>query len=923
MFILHSGLDVALRRVREDAVGHASSVLILAAATVDALCACRILVALLKAEFIPFKLVPVLGYNDLAYINETLIRSNPDLRSVFMLDCGAVTDLGAFFSLSDGETASQTRFYVTDSHRPYDLRNLYSNSQVFILDDGEIEHKMHNVKAAYLALDAASKDPDGLGSDSDYEDGHELDILAAGPVRSRRPPSPPPGAGPLGLDDDSYLDSLDESTDSEDEADAGSGLGGASSPGSSTEADEDDSEVELGSDQDRAGTRRDRLQRRKRLRTLGLPSEQQALRRAELARHQKLVARYYSASWYGASCSRTLYTMAVQLGRDSNKLLWWAIVGMTDQYINNRLTLAHYRAQVDFFKNETVRHNTDFQSAQPIRANPQKLAAARRLLRSRQRERLLKERRALRRARSLATGGDSADELDDELDRLDELDELEALEALEEEEQQQQQQQGGPTGPAGSRTPTDYGLDLLPDLELEALIDSLVRAGRQQQAAAAAAAAAAGRSADHLPEDGQDPSGDDPAAGSVLDGTYTGSAVDTSLKINHQQDLNLMLYRHWSLFDALMHAPHVATQLGVWNDKGAHRVRTLLVRLGIPLSQACQPHLAMDVEMRRDLPRRLADVSAGVNLPGIMYPAFIARQGFRTAVAAADVVYAISSLVEAGAIASNIAFTLSRHGLAGGPGQSSGGDSFSAFSTMSEAVAEYARTSDISRDQVWLQCWYRAYDALESPYTTILESGLNLAMAYQRAIIRQITLLIEQNAITTTRFLRFAIVKDAGSTGPVAHQVPMGPGRAGAAPLDSRWSTGNSDLLVVHPLTLTRLALYMRDALRSSGKTNLPLLVASLCHSTDSYFVIGLDRERSSSSQVQRNVFSVILKNVAAERGIRLRHDGFDASVLEIRREDLTPFLEAIQLTMKRRALAAAAEQLPPSAKRPSGRRAL
>lgn len=34
------------------------------------------------------------------------------------------------------------------------------------------------------------------------------------------------------------------------------------------------------------------------------------------------------------------------------------------------------------------------------------------------------------------------------------------------------------------------------------------------------------------------------------------------------EDMNLMLLRHWNLYDSLYHSTYVATHLGIWKQKG-------------------------------------------------------------------------------------------------------------------------------------------------------------------------------------------------------------------------------------------------------------------------------------------------------------------------------------------------------------------
>lgn len=73
-----------------------------------------------------------------------------------------------------------------------------------------------------------------------------------------------------------------------------------------------------------------------------------AQRRAEKrARNQRVLEYYNSGSYYGIACATVLYELARQLNKADNNLLWCAIVGLTDQYVNGYIDLDRYMAQVD------------------------------------------------------------------------------------------------------------------------------------------------------------------------------------------------------------------------------------------------------------------------------------------------------------------------------------------------------------------------------------------------------------------------------------------------------------------------------------------------------------------------------------------------------------------------------------------------
>ncbi|CAM9761204.1 unnamed protein product, partial [Laminaria digitata] len=63
---------------------------------------------------------------------------------------------------------------------------------------------------------------------------------------------------------------------------------------------------------------------------------EKALRKAretESTRRQR-IRQYYNGASHGSASAVQLFAMAMQLNKDTNDLLWLAIVGLTDQYIH-------------------------------------------------------------------------------------------------------------------------------------------------------------------------------------------------------------------------------------------------------------------------------------------------------------------------------------------------------------------------------------------------------------------------------------------------------------------------------------------------------------------------------------------------------------------------------------------------------------
>ena len=58
-----------------------------------------------------------------------------------------------------------------------------------------------------------------------------------------------------------------------------------------------------------------------------------------------------------------------------------------------------------------------------------------------------------------------------------------------------------------------------------------------------------------------------------------------SMKLSYQKELNLNLYRHWSISESLHHTIYTAAKFKIWTHKGKQKLSEFLAELGLPLVQ--------------------------------------------------------------------------------------------------------------------------------------------------------------------------------------------------------------------------------------------------------------------------------------------------------------------------------------------------
>lgn len=97
-------------------------VIIISNSDIDSIVASKILQSLFRNENIIFSMSPVLGVKGM---KRTFDENKEDCNIFLFINCGGCLDLVELLCPEDDVV-----FFVCDSHRPLDLCNIYSDSQV-------------------------------------------------------------------------------------------------------------------------------------------------------------------------------------------------------------------------------------------------------------------------------------------------------------------------------------------------------------------------------------------------------------------------------------------------------------------------------------------------------------------------------------------------------------------------------------------------------------------------------------------------------------------------------------------------------------------------------------------------------------------------------------------------------------------------
>lgn len=373
------------------------------------------------------------------------------------------------------------------------------------------------------------------------------------------------------------------------------------------------------------------------------------------------------------------------------------------------------------------------------------------------------------------------------------------------------------------------------------------------------------------------------------------------------KDYHLFLLRHWTLYDSFFYSSLVNSKLNLWTEDGKKKLHKLFAKMGISLSVAQQKWLYMDISVKKNLPVIFSKYLPLYGLEGVVREGFVRTFGFLGQLSAMECVESLAALLE--------------------------NDTKSFLKDNKTPEAEENEQDEINsrierKEKIWVNNFWSSWDALNmTTYGTVsrtvlsntkgpvedvkklkgfdlLVHGLDRAKTIQQTIFKTGMSVLERKLVKNLRLYRLCVLND------------------GAIPeLD----------LFTNPLILSKLGNWLLENINELEFLNLstkngdsklnalkPLVVASLDSASDTYLVIGLapkyprgldnstlakiaqnpeNKGKDVSLMTRLNTFSVAFQKVSASSGAKVRINSFDSSIIEIRRDDLSPFLEKLTLS--------------------------
>ncbi|EDW00201.1 cell division control protein 45 homolog [Drosophila grimshawi] len=184
-------------------------------------------------------------------------------------------------------------------------------------------------------------------------------------------------------------------------------------------------------------------------------------------------------------------------------------------------------------------------------------------------------------------------------------------------------------------------------------------------------------------------------------------------KICFENDLHLVLYRHWTVTESMRYSRYAACKMKLWTLRGEKRLHELLVEMGLPLVHARQSYGAMDLILRKEFYSMVEKLADKYSIPDIVYGTFTLSYGYRSRYAAADYVYALLAILQS-----------------------------------------------VKKRNTPEDCYMEASDALTRQHKQLLIAGIDNAKLLHAAIFRQVQSCLEAHQVHSTGSFFYYILQE-------------------------------------------------------------------------------------------------------------------------------------------------------------------
>jgi len=330
--------------------------------------------------------------------------------------------------------------------------------------------------------------------------------------------------------------------------------------------------------------------------------------------------------------------------------------------------------------------------------------------------------------------------------------------------------------------------------------------------------------------------------------------VESSTIISHRRadhiqfstEFRFNLMRFWTLYDSMYYSRYVATRMGVWRQSGRDNLKYMLAKMALPLDEAQQPYTTMKRKYKSNLPKLFEEHGPNEGLDENMtFGSFTKQHGGHQSISAADMVYAITAVLESD-------FKV-KHGSNDHNG--GGGD----ISEEQKAEDEGNLALKFDEDS-WQSNFFYGYDALGKDNQYLLRRALELAKERQQEIVDMGIKLIERRDIKSIGIMRHCRIDHS-----------------------NRFQS---------PMVLSKLALFIMDAYKAqTTKSPKHFVLASFNDKSNSYTVVGIPAKRYVGD-VQKSPFYQAFEEARQRVKANAKIVFFEGHVIQIHKDHFTDWLE-------------------------------
>ena len=337
------------------------------------------------------------------------------------------------------------------------------------------------------------------------------------------------------------------------------------------------------------------------------------------------------------------------------------------------------------------------------------------------------------------------------------------------------------------------------------------------------------------------------------------STIITHRRADHIQfstEFRFTLMRFWTLYDSMYYSRYVATRMGVWKQRGKDNLKYMLAKMALPLNEAQQPYTTMRRQYKANLPKLFEEHGPNEGLDENMtFGSFTKQHGGHQSISAADMVYAITAVLESDFKVKHDSNEHTAHQNHGGGAMDGGSDN--AEEQKADDEGNLALRFD---EDSWQSNFFYGYDALGKDNQILLRQAIKLAKERQREITDMGIKLIERRDIKSIGIMRHCKIDNS-----------------------NRFQS---------PMVLCKLALFIMDAYKAQTTKNAKhFVLASYNDKSNSYTVVGIPAKRYVGD-VQKSPFYQSFEEARQRVKANAKIVFFEGHVIQIHKDHFTDWLE-------------------------------